>query len=81
MNFNFIIYLFLFPSNHITDINTYHKKIRFNNQNRCVQTNTTKEKATKYNAKLGSCIENNCNKYKGNLYIPNIGIVEGFQCI
>ena len=67
-------------NNQITKYNSYYKQIYYQGINGCVETNTTYEKAIKYNAKLGYCQDINCHHFKGNIYIPLLGIVKGYAC-
>lgn len=59
---------------------TYYKYIYHKNKTGCVEANTTKRVAITFNAKLGSCLQQQCTIYKGTYTLPFFCKVNGYEC-
>ena len=75
-----LLYFFLAFNRKGNSDKSYYKIIYHKNKKGCVESNTTQKIANTFNAKLGSCYEQNYTIFKGIYKIPFCCEVHGYEC-
>ncbi len=78
--FNFVLFACYLTSLTEPSKTIYFKLIKFRGEDGCIQANVTEHIAYRFGAKEGTCIQNGCNVYFGQKYIPFCCMTEGYKC-